>query len=97
MVPAWSNSHLIVYTEARKKPDLAVQTEFCLIIFQELRLPLTRSLACKSTFSPLAVTVVEIQTIMPKYRTRMAASIRGENAFPKDDKKLGTGLSLIHI
>ena len=101
VVPAWRNSYLIVYTEVRKKTDFDADKQnlcyrnFCLIIFQDVRPALSSSLACKSTFSPLTVTVVAIQPIMPKYRTRMLASMRGENAFPKNDKKLGTGRTLI--
>ena len=56
---------------------------------------LSSSLACKSTFSPLAVIVVAIHPIMPRYTTRMVASMRGERDDPKDDMRLGTGRMLM--
>jgi hypothetical protein len=88
--------------EVCKKPDLTVQaTKFVpKKIFPDhlsgvKTAAVFPSLACKSTFSPFAVTVVAAQLIMLKYRTRIMASISGENAFPKDDKRLGTGRTLI--
>ena len=59
------------------------------------RLVLSSSLACKSTVIPLAVTVEAIQPIKPRYRIRMAASMRGDKASPKDDMRLGTGRTLM--
>jgi len=90
-----------VYTKGCKKPDLAAkQTKFAqkkilLDYSQELRLSLSSSLACKITFSPLVVTIVAIQPIMPKYKTRRVASMSGEKASPKNDKRLGTGRTLM--
>ena len=54
-----------------------------------MRLVLSSSLACKSIVIPLAVTVEAIQPITPRYRTRMAASMRGNKASPKDAMRRG--------
>jgi len=45
--------------------------------------------------TPLAVTVEAIQPITPRYIIRMAASMRGDKASPKDAMRLGTGRTLI--
>ena len=39
--------------------------------------------------------VEAVQPITPKYKTRMPASIRGDKDSPKDEKKLGTGKTLM--
>ena len=52
------------------------------------KLVLSSSLACKRTGILLAVTVESIQPITPRYRTRMAASMRGDKASPKDVMRL---------
>jgi len=44
---------------------------------------------------PLAVTVEAIQPITPRYRIRMAVSMRGDKASPKDAMRLGTGRTLM--
>lgn len=56
---------------------------------------MSSSLACKRAFSPLFVTLDATQPIVPKYRIRIAVSIRGDNGSPKDANILGTGRTLI--
>ena len=56
---------------------------------------LSSSLARKRAVTPLAITMEAIQPINPRYRTRMAASMRGDKPSPKDAVRLRTGRTLM--
>jgi len=49
----------------------------------------------KSIFIPLVVTVEAIQPKIPKYKNRIATSIRGDKVSPKDHTNPGIGNTLI--
>jgi len=51
--------------------------------------------AVRSKFTPIVATVEAIQPKMPKYITRITASMSDYKASPKDDAKLGTGRTLM--